>query len=74
MLHMYICSALYTVNCTLYIIQYMFTLYTVHYSMYNSTNLKHHGGASPENVEDGPQGNIEAEDGVPVPARLYPRE
>ena len=51
---MYICSALYTVNCTLYIIQYMFTLYTVHYSMYNSTNLKHHGGASPENVEDGP--------------------
>jgi hypothetical protein len=36
------------------------------------TNLEHHGGACSQNVEDGPQGNVEAEYGVPVPPRLPP--
>jgi hypothetical protein len=36
------------------------------------TNLEHHGGAGSQNVEDGPQGNVEAEYGVPVPSRLPP--
>jgi hypothetical protein len=36
------------------------------------TNLEHHGGAGSQNVEDGPQGHVEAEYGVPVPPRLPP--
>ncbi len=36
------------------------------------TNLEHHGGAGSQDVEDGPQGNVEAEYSVPVPSGLAP--